>query len=386
MALLNSTRGRAVVMVAHVAGMIDLVALPVWVGTLVQHYRYDFEQAGLTVTLFLLGVVAASLLLAPRFMRLPRRMIAIAGYGVSAAAFLLAAASGERGVMLALHALAGLGAGCGLSITHGTIGRSPNPHRLFAMAGAALGGFAVLFYGVMPRIIATQGGSSLFVAMGSLMALAALACFAFPDAAEAEEGAAPAARMSVSTRLAIAGVVCMTLNQAIIFSFLERIGVTRGFGIANVNLVLAAIGLVNLLPAPLAALLQQRLSAVRVAITAPLVQAALALTIAASPTFWPYAAAASVYAFVLIFAHTFLFGLLARLDPGGRAVALTPAMLMAGSAFGPALAGALAQRVGFGGLGVATAVVALVATACFVKVGRAEARIKPPVRMDSEAA
>ena len=29
--------GRAALMVAHCAGMVDLVALPVWVGTLIRH-------------------------------------------------------------------------------------------------------------------------------------------------------------------------------------------------------------------------------------------------------------------------------------------------------------------------------------------------------------
>jgi hypothetical protein len=47
--------------------------------------------------------------------------------------------------------------------------------------------------------------------------------------------------------------------------------------------------------------------------------------------------AASVFAAVMIFTHTFAFGLLARLDLSGRAMAATPAMLMIGAAIGPIL-------------------------------------------------
>jgi len=54
-----SRRTAAVLMVAHVAGLVDLVALPLWVSALVQHYGLDYAHAGLTVTLFLLGVVGA---------------------------------------------------------------------------------------------------------------------------------------------------------------------------------------------------------------------------------------------------------------------------------------------------------------------------------------
>ena len=44
---IESRRGRAALMVAHCAGMVDLVALPVWVGTLIAHYRFDPQQSGL---------------------------------------------------------------------------------------------------------------------------------------------------------------------------------------------------------------------------------------------------------------------------------------------------------------------------------------------------
>ena len=47
----DSIAGRGVLMVAHCAGMVDLVALPVWVGTLISAYKFDPQQAGGLVTL-----------------------------------------------------------------------------------------------------------------------------------------------------------------------------------------------------------------------------------------------------------------------------------------------------------------------------------------------
>ena len=86
----DSVRGRAILMLSHFVGMIDLVALPVWMGALVQHFGFNLEQAGMIVTAFLLGAVAASLTVAPLFNRLPRKLLVTAGYGVAAVAFLLA--------------------------------------------------------------------------------------------------------------------------------------------------------------------------------------------------------------------------------------------------------------------------------------------------------
>lgn len=58
-------------------------------------------------------------------------------------------------------------------------------------------------------------------------------------------------------------------------------------------------------------------------------------------------------AFTILFTHTFAFGLLARLDPTGRAVAATPAMLMVGAAIAPFLGGTLVKFIGFGAIGYA---------------------------------
>ena len=78
-------------------------------------------------------------------------------------------------ICAATPALAGATAACGLSFTHGTIARSANPHRLFAIVGMALGVFAILFLGMTPNLVARFGGAALFVVFAGVMAVAALA-------------------------------------------------------------------------------------------------------------------------------------------------------------------------------------------------------------------
>jgi MFS family permease len=81
--------GRAALMVAHCAGMVDLVALPVWVGVLISGYGLDQQQAGGLATLFLIGAVSASLFIAPRSSRLPPRATVTVGYAIASLAFVL---------------------------------------------------------------------------------------------------------------------------------------------------------------------------------------------------------------------------------------------------------------------------------------------------------
>jgi predicted MFS family arabinose efflux permease len=107
---------------------------------------------------------------------------------------------------------------------------------------------------------------------------------------------------------------------------------------------------------------------VRVVQGGALAQAVIALTLTQSGTFAPYAAATAVFAAVMIFTHTFAFGILARLDRTGRAVAATPAMLMTGAAIGPILGGTLVKQFGYGSLGAAAVAMAAVAIICFSRL------------------
>jgi predicted MFS family arabinose efflux permease len=368
---LESRRGRIALMAAHCAGMIDLVALPVWVGALVANYRFDPQQAGALATLFLLGVVLASVLLAPWFDRLPGRVVATVGFGVSALGFFMASNTADFTTLAALHALCGLATGAALSVTHGTIARSGNPHRLFAIVGIALGVFAVVFFGAVPQLIAAANGVMLFVVFGGVMAVATLSSLlAFPtvNAAVSAHEPAHSAPVPKAVWFGIAGLACMAIVQAMTFSFLERVGGAHSFERQAVNGVLIALGIVNLFPAGLAAVLEKRWAARNVLLAGPLLQACLAAVIMNASQFTAYAAAASVFAAVMIFTHTFAFGLLARLEPSGRALAATPAMLMAGSAVGPVLGGTLVKSFGYGSLGAAAGLIAVVAVFCFSRL------------------
>lgn len=376
----DTLSGKAVLTVAHVVGMVDMVALPLWIGALMQHYQYSPSQAGITVTLFLLGVVLSSIFFAPRFNRVPRKVASAIGFAVAAMAFFFAShqpiAVSSFQTLALLHAIAGLGVGCALTFTHGSIGRSSNPHRLFAVVNIALGVFAVFFLGGMPQLISHISASILFTVIAATMAFAAVViALAFPvvEGVQVDQASCvrvTAQRIPKASWFVIGAVVCLTLNQSMVFAFVERVGADRGFGIDRVNGVLIALGLVNLTPGLLAALLQKKWSPVAVGMAGASGQAMLALIMTSTTAFTPYAVSVSLYVFMVIFTHNFLFGLLSQLDPSGRAAAATPAMMMLGACVGPALGGGLVQTLGYQGLGWAACVVAIVAIAAMLQVRR----------------
>jgi predicted MFS family arabinose efflux permease len=370
---IESKSGIFALMVAHCAGMVDLVALPVWVGVLIAHYKFDPQAAGGLATIFLLAVLVVSVFVAGRFHRLSGRWVPTAGFALAALGFGLCFTTTDYVGLAVNHALAGVGAGAALSVTHGTIAKSANPHRLFALVGIALGVFAILFIAGTPQLIAAYGGPALFWAFAAVMAFAALtSLWAFPvtspESLQQKSTSLSPAPIPRVVWFGIIGLGCTTLVQAMTFSFLERVGMDRGFDRQAINGVLIALGLVNLFPAGLAVLLEKRLSARGVLLLVPGIQAALAATIMMSPVFAPYAMSAAVFVAIIIFAHPFAFGLLAKLDPSGRALAGTPAMLMAGSATAPFLAGTLVKIYGYESIAVAAACIAMVAIYCFSRL------------------
>jgi predicted MFS family arabinose efflux permease len=359
--------GTAALVVSHCAGMLDLIALPVWVGALVERFGFSPRQAGGLVTLFLLGAVAASVVVAPRLNKINQKIAATLGYGAAALAFFAASTQSGYIELAALHLVAGFSVGAALSMVHGAIGKSVNPHRLYALAGISIGLLGIVLLGALPQLMIAFGGPMLFRVFGCVMAVACLTCAIFfinPARGEAH-GAAPLGRAVWFT---IFGISIMTFNQAMVFSFVEVIGKLRDFPPEGVLGALIALGVVNfIVPSPLAAILQKRLAAERVVQIGPAVQALFAVIVTSATAFVLWAPVAAFFVAIQIFTHTFAFGLLARLDPTGRAVAATPAMLMIGAALGPIVGGALGQNFGFGALGAAAVLVSVASTIFFSK-------------------
>ncbi|PJE55471.1 MULTISPECIES: MFS transporter [unclassified Marinomonas] len=380
---LNSTQSKIVLGIGHMAGMVDLAALPLWISVLMQDYHLLPQQAGLTVTLFLVGIVISSIILSPKYTRLNHRYVAAFGFAVASASFFtaskLSVVSESFSMLIILHVIAGLGAGAALSSVHGTIGKTENPHRLFGLVNVALGVLAIVLFALLPQATKQIGGIAIFIAFFALMACAAIVMFFFfPKVSDEttkhnkDENQANKVTAKILSKPAvwmfICVVSCLTLNQAMVFSFVDRIGDLHNFDRKQVETVLIVMSFINLTPGIVASLLQKRLSPIKVAIAGPCLQALFALSIThASSNFLLYAIPVAFYVTLVIFTHTFVFGLLAKIDPTGRAVAATPAMMMIGSAIGPLLGGVIVATVGYQGLAWATVIISCIAVALVIK-------------------
>ena len=377
--LVPTRRALGTLTLCHCAGWVDLIVLPIWVGTLIAKFRYDPAHAGGLLTLYLIGAAVAGLVFAPRFHRFTPRLMAIAGFAVAGTLFVAAAQGLSFPVMAALHLLAGLMAGTGLSFTDGTIGHTANPHRGFAVASFGSGVFGTLFLSSMPSAVARFGGASLFYSLAAFMWLAAIAAALYFPRWRPAHVDLPAIRdhlppISSTAWLVICGISLLALNQALTMSFYEHIGVQRGFRVSQISADFAVNGIVALTPGLLAGLLEKRLSPIVVICSMPVFQAVMAMVITHTSGYFLWAAAGPLMSFTTIFTNIFALGLLARLDPTSRAVAGTPAILMVGSALSPFIGGALVRVWGFGAIGLAVTLVMIIDLCVFNQARRLNVR------------
>jgi predicted MFS family arabinose efflux permease len=368
MSTVDKKRSWFALITGHMAGMIDLAALPVWVGTLIVGYSFLPAQAGGLATLFLIGVVLCNLVVSARFHKMNGRWLAPLGFWIAALAFVAMTQITDFLPLAVLHFVAGVGTGIGISLTHGSMGLSRNPHRIFAIASFGLGILAVVYLGITPQLIAESGPSMLFWVFAGVMGIAALVhTLFFPSVKPPAVIPNRSAKMSAKVWFLIFGIVCMALNNAMALSFAERAGRDFGFGAEQVQFALITMGILAILPAIIAAFLERKLSVMWVAPIGALLHGGFALLMFSADAFNMFMAPLIFLPFIMIFTHTFLFGHLAKLDTTGRAVAATPAMVMTGSAIGPVLGGTIVQNFGYAQLGMVTFAIAVVGAAAYLK-------------------
>ena len=367
---IDAGRGRLALILAHCAGMVDLIGLPLWVGVLIEHYQFDPQQAGGLATLFLGGIVVSSLILAPKFNRLPKRLIATIGFAISAIGFFLAAQTTNATMLVALHGICGLATGAALSMTHGTVSQGQNPHRLMAMAGVALGIFAVIFMAFVPKLLIEVGGTALFYVFTLVMIIATLIVgTSFPEQKQQLSPTIDTHLKSLALPKAVwfglIGFACICLSHAMTNSFVERVGVHHGFSREHIGMALFAMAVLSILPGILAAYLEHRLSIRWVLFLTPILHAVMITILMNSTTFPAYVFAMISLPGLMIFMNTFAFGAIAKLDPSGRALAAFPASIMIGSALGPLVGGTLVKMSGFSALSVAALMICVIVVLLF---------------------
>lgn len=371
---IDRKRGWAALCIIQCACMIDLAAIPLWVGTLMESFGFAARQAGALASLYIASAVIGGLATAPFFSRMQSgRMIATIGLALAAICFLGLTQAAGFAEMAVLHALAGLSVGPALAVTEGTIGRSRNPHRLFALTAVSLSLTAAGFLAIMPGFIRDMGGVFFFQVICAILVLGSItALLLFPASTSAPAlqttSVAPRLKVPESAWAGVAGLFFMSLVYSMTMSFVERVGDFRDYGPAFITTVISVMAFIKLFPAAIAGLLEHKVKPKTVLMAMPVIQAMCCAAIFAIPSPAIYAVAACAFIGTLIFSHVFAFGLISRIDLSGRSVAASPSVMLAGSAVGPILGGTVISAAGYAAVGLIGPIVGVLALIAFSRI------------------
>lgn len=346
-----------------------LVFKPLIVGALIDDYGLSAGQAGLIAGTEMFGIGAAALMVVAMIGPRSRRGIAKFGAVLGLIGCLGPSLWHTYPALAGWRLLAGVGTGLMAPIVLSRLGTTRNPDRTFALYFVFNYLLAALAFPWLPTVIERYGASGAYLALGALLAGA---LFLREEPAAPPQSVLPVARDTPPFPLRMAAMslgvsLAYWIGNGAIWAFIERLGLQASLDAQQVAAILSAGQLASIAGAVTAAVLHTRAGRARPLFGTISLSVLSLLLIASSANGTAFTVGALLFCFVWSSFLAYLNGLMSAQDSAGRVVALSVSSQTLGMAIGPAVAGGLADAVGYGAVVMlalachATALVLLIA-------------------------
>jgi predicted MFS family arabinose efflux permease len=328
-------------------GVIYLI--PLLVGGMVSDRGFDEQVAGYMASADLGGYALATFLTAMLLDRVPWRRMAYVALGILVAANIATTFTHDITAFALARIASGLGCGVLAALASVTIGQSADPDRNygFLLAASLLYGTAALWG--LPALLGRFGLDS---AYWMLAGLGVLMCFVVPAIPAGRKSSAqtPESGGHMPHWLLAAAVLLSILlfwaDQNDIYAYIERVGNASQINPEFIGFSLGIANLTGFVGASLVAALGARAGRLIPILIATVINLGCLYVLSRPATPWVYLAAISVTSLTWNIVNPFQLGILASVDPTGKALALAATVTGAGLAIGPAIG---AAAIGFGG-------------------------------------
>ena len=317
---------------------------PMFLGGLATAFNLNAQQLGFLGGAELAGSCLASLCAPLWFTRVNLRRVAMFALLVAVCGNLMTSWTANYLPLLCLRFVtAFLGAGVIYSMALGLIGQVKNPDRLIAIAIILQVLSLALGMATIPLLLEHWQLPGMMVTLSLLFATGFLLLPFIPQQAPPQEndGIVPVATggewfLPVALLLSL---VLFSIGLGAIWAFLERMGASAGFAMADIGKALAVSGFIGGLGALTAAVLGQRIGRL-IPLTVGIIGQLGVCWLLSDRTSWPvYITIVALFNFFWNLVLPFLMGAIGTADKTGRFMVLIPAAQAGGYAIGPALAG-----------------------------------------------
>ncbi|MEL7028355.1 MAG: MFS transporter [Pseudomonadota bacterium] len=354
-------------------GLISYWTLPLLAGALLAGLGLSTTEVGLLGTIEFIGLLGASLLLAPFVDRGFRRAAALVSVVIIVAANLASAfAPPEFWTLAGLRFVAGLGAGLALAIGNATIANARDPERFSSHLTLALVAFMVVVMPIVARLSGAYGYQGVFLALAGIVMIGAVSLIFLPNGPNADlpdEAADAGAGLGANTLLTAVGLVVLTVallfgaRDTLPWLVAEQLGSDAGMSVSEVGDLFSLMYAVSI-AGPVSMLLLTR-------IFGPKTLLFLAMT-ATGLFAWMFTVSDGdaqqfsvgiiAWATIYFIAFAQLNAVAALFDRSGRLVSAVGSSFIAGVVIAPVVGGYLIDLGGYGVIGAAElALTALIA-------------------------
>jgi MFS family permease len=343
-------RGLIPIIVIGVMGNSVIYLIPLLVGGMVSDRGFSEQQAGFMASADLGGYAVATFLTALLLDRFSWRRMSVCAVTIMIIANVTTTFVYGADLFALVRFASGLGSGVLAAIASVSVGQTDNPERNYGMLiGAALLFGTAGLWG-LPILLDRFGLNGAYWLLALLGALVMFVAVTIPTGRIMREETKPVATRSVWLW---AGVVLLSIllfwaEQNDVYAYIERIGNASGLTPEYIGFSLGAANLTGFVGAALVAWLGTRVGRVAPLVIATVLQLVCLAALAGHVNSVTYLVALGVLALAWNVVNPFQLGVLAGIDPSGKALALAATVTGGGLAIGPAAA---ALAIGVGGYG-----------------------------------
>lgn len=347
---LNSPRSLIAANWLGTIGALTIVILPGIVGVIADSLDLSPKQVGLVVSGDLITMAISMGLVAFVIHKSNWRTLATAGLALLLTGSLLSIAADSFLSMLLSRLIAGVGEGIAVAVSFAIFGGTREPDRQFGIYLVVILATAAIMLYFTPTMLGYGGKACVFAVIALLTVLAAIfvpwAPVSHPNGQdEILPGGAEVSLLLIGLGLVTVFFYFMAQGEA--WAFMERIGADAGLPGGYIGTTLALSNVGGIVGAATAALLGLRVGRTIPIVVSVIISAAGLFALLGEVTRLSFAVATMLYIYGWNLTQPYFSGILAELDPKGRAVVMMGAIQTAGFGLGPAAVGMMIVQHNF---------------------------------------
>ena len=347
---MRQLKGLVPAILIGVMGNSVIYLIPLLVGGMVSDRGFSEAQAGLLASADLAGYALATFVTAMVLDRISWRRMALCALGVIIVANVGTTFIYGRDLFALIRFTSGSGCGVLAAIASVSVGQTDTPDRNYGLlfAAALLFGTAALW--LLPPLLGHFGLNSAYWLIALLALIVGFVAAKLPAGRIVRMEAPPVGTREgwILAVAVLASIMLFWAEQNAVYAYIERIGNAAGLNPEYIGFCLGVANLTGFAGASLVAWLGTRLGRLVPLLIATLLQLICLAAFAGHVSSMAYLVALGVIALSWNVVNPFQLGILAGVEPSGKALALAATVTGTGLAIGPA-AGAVA--IGAGGYG-----------------------------------